>query len=107
MDAFNHPAFPEGARVALVRQLQDPRYFGVAMKGGRFVCKLPLGYDGQTSVRWINGFIVVAHPKLPPLLADTTVRGGKTEPLSKEQFERMKADIARSLNLARGTRILH
>ena len=70
-----------GARVALMQMRYDKRRFGVVMKGGRYVVGLPLGYDGETSVHWVEGWIIVRHPVLPPLLADTTT--GKTSPMNE------------------------
>jgi hypothetical protein len=91
--------------VALVRMAHDKRFFGVAMRGGRYVVQLPLGYDGLTSVRWINGYIVVVHPQLPPLLADTTT--GKTAPLEPAQYQQMLADVKRALGLSQRARVIH
>lgn len=68
----------KGTRVALVKLREDKRAekglsgFGVAMRGGKYVVPLPEGYDGMTSVFWVEGWIVVRHPDHPPLLADTT-----------------------------------
>lgn len=102
-----NPIFPAAARVALVRMAQDKRFFGVAMRGGRYVVQLPLGYDGRTNVRWINGYIVVVHPdpQLPPLLADTTT--GKTAALDPTQYQQMLADVKRQLGLSQRARVIH
>lgn len=102
-----NPVFGEGARVTIVQMISDRRFFGVAMRGGRYVVQLPLGYDGLTSVRWINGFIVVKHPdpKLPALLADTTT--GTHKELDPLQFEQLLADVRSQAKLARNAKILH
>lgn len=106
MSAAIHPIFPDGARVALVEKCgSNGQLFGVAMRGGRHVVPLPFGYDGLTSVRWINGFIFVAHPTMPPLMADTTT--GKCTPVDPDVLERVKNDVRRELNLPRNTRIIH
>lgn len=63
--------FDRGIRVMLVKR-PGLNLFGVAMKGGRFVVPLPDGYDGETSVHWVEGWIIVRREGLPPLLADTT-----------------------------------
>lgn len=75
-DPFN------GARVALVEHRGEPGRFGVAMKGGRYVVKLPEGYDGTTRVFWSMGWIGVFHDNKPPLLADTTT--GETSPMTDQ-----------------------
>lgn len=67
------PIFEDGMNVALVERKDVPGLLGVAVRGGRFVVPLPLGYDGQTSVvRVPNGTIIVAHPALPALICDPT-----------------------------------
>lgn len=96
--------FTDAVRVVLVERKDKPGLFGVAMRGKRVV-PLPVGYDGRTSVRWINGFVFVAHPTLPPLLADTTT--GKTSPCDADTIERVKADVKRELRLSASTRIIH
>jgi hypothetical protein len=45
---------------------------GVAVRGGRFVCPLPPGYDGQVSLCCHKGYVLVAHPTMPPLQCDPT-----------------------------------
>lgn len=75
-----NPLF-QGRRVALMRMAADKRFFGVAMHGGRHVVQLPLGYDGLTMVHWVEGWIIVQHPELPPLLADTGT--GKHSPMNE------------------------
>lgn len=97
---------PAAARVALVRDVTDKRYFGVAMRGGRFVVRLPLGYDGRTNVRWLNGWIFVTHPDplLPPLLADTTT--GLTSVIAPQQLETIIADVKRELKLPQNARVI-
>jgi hypothetical protein len=103
--AYDHPAFPEGARVALVQRVDNPHRFGVAMKGARHVVALPEGYDGKTAVRWINGFILAKHPHYPPLLVDATRETVKS--IDPETYDRLIADVKKQLGLARGVRILH
>lgn len=63
----DHPVFPEGSSVAMVEQKGDTKKLGVCMRGGRFVCPLPEGYDGDTNIRQHGGLIYVAHPYLPAL----------------------------------------
>lgn len=69
---MNHPAFPGGARVAVVERRDVPGALGVAMLGGRYVVPLPAGYDQRTQVAWVQGWIFVIHPDQPTMLADTT-----------------------------------
>lgn len=76
-----HPVFHEGARVALVQAVTRKGRFGVAMQGGRYVVPLPDGYDGETRVHWVDGWIIVQREGLPPLLADTTT--GTTSPMNE------------------------
>lgn len=99
-----NPIFTAASRVALVRMISDKRFFGVAMRGGRHVVQLPLGYDGLTNLRWVNGFIFVVHPTMPPLLANTTT--GKTSPLDKAQLETMIADVKRELRLPQSAKVI-
>lgn len=101
----HNPAFTGQARVALVQDVRDKRFFGVAMKGGKYVVRLPFGYDGKTSVRWINGFIIVAHPLLPPLLADTTT--GKVEPFNLAMWEQLLRDVKTELKVSANARVIH
>lgn len=100
-------AIPEFDKVAvmLVERTDKPGALGVAMAGGHFVVPLPDGYDGRTSVRWINGFIFVAHPTLPPLLADTSK--GTCSLVDPSTVETVKADVRRTLGLSSATRIIH
>lgn len=51
----------------LVERSDLPGALGVAVRGGRFVCPLPPGYDGQVSLCVHKGYILVAHPSMPPL----------------------------------------
>lgn len=76
-----HPVFESGARVALVQSVTRKDRFGVAMQGGRYVVPLPDGYDGQTRVHWVDGWIVVQRDGLPALLADTTT--GTISPMNE------------------------
>jgi hypothetical protein len=58
-------------RVTLVERVDAPGLLGVAVRGGRFVCALPQGYDGYTHVEMMeNGQVAVLHPTRAPLLAD-------------------------------------
>jgi len=67
------PIFEHGCTCALVERKDRPGLLGVAVRGGRFVCPLPEGYDGRTSVTQYLGYVLVAHPDLPPLKCDPTV----------------------------------
>ena len=66
------PIHEQGMRVALVERVDKPGLLGVSVRGGRFVCPLPEGYDGQTSCTMQDGYVLVAHPVLPPLRCDPT-----------------------------------
>lgn len=79
-----HPVFNPGSTVALVETKAPPHTLGVALKGGRFVCQLPDGYDGQTNIRMHAGKIIVAHPMLPPLSCDPNT--GKCELIHIENW---------------------
>jgi hypothetical protein len=57
-----------------------------------------------TNVRWINGWIIVAHPNMPPLLADTTT--GKTAPLDPAQSAADARDVKRELGLPQRARVI-
>lgn len=78
---MTHPVFRHGNRVALMEIIGKPGHFGVAMDGGHFVVALPPGYDGRTEVRWIQGWIIVSHPDMPAILADTST--GKVGPMNE------------------------
>ncbi len=68
-------------RVTLVERQGFPGKLGVAVRGGKFVCPLPDGYDGHTRVNVDQaGWVLVTHPKLPPLLCDPTT--GATNPIT-------------------------
>lgn len=75
------PAFERGVRVALVERQDRPGMLGVAMAGGHYVVPLPEGFDGRTSVFYVDGWIVVRHPDQDPILADTST--GKTSPMNE------------------------
>src|ERR1035437_7770546 len=45
--------------------------WGVAKKGGRFVCPLPKEYDHNVGIIAHDGMIIVTHPSLPKLVCDT------------------------------------
>ena len=55
----------------LVERVDAPGRLGAALAGGRFVCALPEGYDADTSIVYERGWVIVAHPKLPPLSCNT------------------------------------
>jgi len=84
-DLEENPIFPRGARVALVERVDAPGLLGAAVRGGRFVCQLPEGYDGQTSILFHAGYIIVAHPILPPLKCDPNT--GKIELIEARHVE--------------------
>lgn len=77
-----HPIFPRGERVTVVERKDKPGALGVAMNGGLFVVPLPDGYDMRTRVLWVDGWIGVLHPDMPPMLADTTT--GRLEPMNEQ-----------------------
>lgn len=64
------PDFEKGLRAMLVERLDRPGLLGVAVAGGRFVIPLPVGYNGKTSICVYKGYVLVAHPELPPLKCD-------------------------------------
>jgi len=64
--------FAGGVRVQLVERVDAPGMLGAAMAGGRYVCPLPPGYDHRSSIVYERGWVIVAHPELPPLSCDTT-----------------------------------
>ena len=45
--------------------------WGVAKKGGRYVCPLPPEYDHNVGIIPHDGMILVTHPTLPKLVCDT------------------------------------
>lgn len=63
--------FHGGMRVRLVERVDHPGRLGAAMDGGRFVCPLPDGYDADSSITYERGWVIVAHPSLPPLSCNT------------------------------------
>lgn len=72
MDKSMNPHFGDRGQVKaiLVERKDKPGALGVHRQGGRFVCPLPDGYDGQTSLTVHKGYVLVAHPLLPPLQCD-------------------------------------
>lgn len=66
------PEFEKGMQAMLVERVDAPGLLGVAVRGGRFVTPLPAGYNGQTSICVYKGYVLVAHPDLPPLKVDPT-----------------------------------
>ena len=62
--------FQRKQAVTLVERKDAPGFLGVFVREGRFVCPLPAGYDGRTSVAFHKGYVLVAHPDLPPLQCD-------------------------------------
>lgn len=72
-DTNMHPIFPGAVRVTLVERRDQPGRLGVAVRGGRYVCPLPNGYDGLTQVHILdNGQIIAWHPNLETLVCDPT-----------------------------------
>lgn len=69
-----HPIWETPAqRVTLVERVDQPGLLAVALRGGRFVCALPAGYDGLTQVhRLDNGQVIAWHPNHAPLVCDFT-----------------------------------
>lgn len=59
-------------KAILVERKDKPGALGVFRQGAQFVCPLPDGYDGQTSLTVHKGYVLVAHPTLPPLHVDPT-----------------------------------
>lgn len=59
-------------KALLVERKDKPGLLGVHVRGGRFVCPLPEGYDGRCSLVVHQGYVLVAHPMLPPLKCDPT-----------------------------------
>jgi hypothetical protein len=44
---------------------------GVAIRGFRYVCQLPEGYDELSVIRDVaDGMVLLAHPLHPPLVCD-------------------------------------
>lgn len=64
-------------KAMLVERTDRPGLLGVAVRGGRFVVPLPEGYNGECSICVWKGYVLVAHPMLPPLKCDPTT--GKFE----------------------------
>lgn len=76
------PVFEAGMKAALVERMDSKGALGVAVPGGAFVCPLPPGYDGYTCVSVDDeGWVLVIHPTLPPLLADPTT--GEVHPIAR------------------------
>ena len=73
------PEFEQGIKAMLVECRDLPGALGVAKNGARFVVPLPAGYDGQSSVCYHEGHVLVAHPSLPALECDFDT--GRTRPL--------------------------
>lgn len=63
--------FDRGMRVRLVERVDAPGRLGAALDGGRYVCPLPEGYDAASSITFERGWVIVAHPALPPLSCNT------------------------------------
>lgn len=66
------PEFEQGMKAMLVERKDAPGLLGVAVAGARFVVPLPNGYNGKTSICVYQGYVLVAHPELPPLRVDPT-----------------------------------
>lgn len=45
--------------------------WGVAKRGGRYVCPLPPEYDHNVGILPHDGKLLVTHPNLPTLVCDT------------------------------------
>lgn len=58
---------PNPLKAMIVERKDKPGALGVLVRGGRFVCPLPDGYDGRVSLTVHQGYVLVAHPLLPPL----------------------------------------
>lgn len=58
---------PGEQRATLVERKDRPGLLGVIVSGWQFVCALPEGYDGETSLIVHKGYVLVAHPRLPAL----------------------------------------
>lgn len=66
-----HPIFPGSVRVTLVESVKQPGMLAVAVRGGRFACPLPYGYDGLTQVHIMsNGQVIAWHPTRETLVCD-------------------------------------
>lgn len=61
---------PQAIKAMLVERKDRPGLLGVYRAGARFVCPLPEGYDGRCSLVVHKGYVLVAHPELPPLQCD-------------------------------------
>lgn len=68
MSHAEHPVFESGTRVALVQRIDNPERFAVAIRDHRLVYPLPEGYDGRTSVNFDDGWVVIGHPEMNPLV---------------------------------------
>lgn len=79
------PEFEKGMQAMLVERTDRPGLLGVAVRGGHFVVPLPAGYNGQTSICVWKGYVLVAHPTLPPLKCDPTT--GKFELIEDAHIE--------------------
>lgn len=67
----NDPVFSSTMRAALAESKIWPGQLGVFVRGGRYVCPLPAGYDGRSSVVVTDsGYVIVGHPDYAPLVCD-------------------------------------
>lgn len=73
------PEFVAGVKAMLVERRDIPGALGVAKNGAKLVLPLPPGYDGQTSICFHKGYVLVAHPSLPALQCDFET--GRVEPI--------------------------
>jgi hypothetical protein len=60
----------QALKAMIVERKDAPGLLGVHVRGGRFVCPLPEGYDGRVSLVVHKGYVLVAHPTLPALKCD-------------------------------------
>lgn len=70
--ADRHPIWDNPRqKITLVENMKQPGLLGVALRGARFVCALPAGYDGLTQIhRMENGQVIVWHPGMSTLVCD-------------------------------------
>lgn len=61
---------PNAIKAMLVERKDKPGLLGVYVRGCELVTPLPAGYDGRVSLAVHQGYVLVAHPELPPLKVD-------------------------------------
>lgn len=57
-------------RAMVVERKDKPGLLGIYVRGCHLVTPLPEGYDGRISLTVHMGYVIVAHPELPPLRID-------------------------------------